>query len=122
MASASLALMAPDNASRVLSSCTCPSEDFSNAFASSTVLSSFDVSTAFTAPVSVFSCDSYHSACWPSFAAAASNPSFESAVHPSYSGAVAFNAAFSASTAFASLTCFGVVSDAVFASPFTSAL
>ena len=114
--------MACSNMLRVFSSATLPFESASSFSASSTALSSLEDSTALTAFPSDAAWVLYQAACLSSFDVASSKPALEPAKHPSYSGAVVFNALASASTVLASFTWSAVTAEASAAWPLTTAL
>ena len=104
IAASSLASMALDSSSRVLSSCTLPLLDSNRVFAVSMVFASFESFTASTAFFRLPACFSYHAAASSSSSIAVSSPPLPSATQPSYSGASTSSAVFSASRVFASFT------------------
>ena len=122
MASASRFLMASNRLARVLSSATLPSVSLYSAFASSTVLSSLDVSTAFTSLFRDFPCVQYHAVFAVMAFVAVTTASLESALQDTVFGVDAFMALPSASRVFASFTLFMSVFTTLAARPFNSAL
>ena len=112
MASASRLAMACFNASRVLSSWTLPSVALYSPSASSTVLSSFDDSTALTAACSVFASAFTLLAVLSALAVASSRPVLSDASHLTMAGVSAPTARLSASRVFASFTAFTSVFNA----------
>ena len=103
--------MAFDNVSRVLASWTLPSESLSSRDASSTVLSSFDASTAFTAVRIAFTEVFAVFALLSAFTAAVSRPSTSDASQETMPGVFTDAARFSLSMVFGSFTVFGSVFD-----------
>ena len=106
MASASRFLMASSRFARVLSSATLPAVSLYSASASSTVLSSLDVSTAFTSLFRDFVWALYHDAFAVMPFVASCTPDRESALHDTVFGVDAFTALDRASRVFASFTLF----------------
>ena len=134
---ASLSLVAASIAlvrvSRVVLSCTLPSESASSldasssfavrfVFAVSSLFAALDSVTALTAFDRLFSWVPYQSACSLSFTVAASSPCASSATQPSYSGAEALSSLPKDSTVFESSTCSALTAAASAASPLSSAL
>ena len=98
--------MASSRLARVLPSATLPSVSLYSASASSTVLSSLDVSTAFTSPFRDFVWALYHDAFAVTVFVAVTTASLESALQDAVFGVDAFMALDRASRVFVSFTLF----------------